>query len=331
MDDTTDCCASPLSDTSLALTLTHPVICVVGPTATGKSELAQMLAEHLDGEVVSADSMQIYKGMDIGTGKVKECERRVTHHGLDLVEPGTAFSAALYQDYARKCFEDINERGKRIILAGGTGLYVRAAIDDYHFPRGEQVENSVRETYMRYAQEHGEDALWQLLLERDPESARVIHPHNVRRVVRAFELLECGQSYAVQKENLAHISQAVPAVFVGITIKPALLVKRIDARIDAMFEEGLVDEVKSLLDKGLRLGITAPQAIGYKEIVTYLDGQCSLDEARERIQIATHRYAKRQRSWFRRDKRINWIDASDLTMDEVFRHAIAYCEKNNSV
>lgn len=287
-----------------------PVICIVGPTASGKSELAQRLAVALDGEIVSADSMQIYRGMDIGTGKVPPSERRVPHFGLDLVDPGTPYSAALFQPYARACFADIRSRGHVPFLVGGTGLYVRAAIDDYRFPEGEQVDNPVREHYTRIAEEQGSDALWRLLEQRDPASADVIHPHNVRRVVRAFELLEEGKSYAAQKEALQHIAPYEQAIFIGLAVDADLLRARIDRRVDAMVEEGLVDEVTTLLQEGFREGLTAGQAIGYKEIVAALDGQCTLAEAIDAIKLATRRYAKRQRTWFRKDTRIRWIDAN---------------------
>ena len=287
-----------------------PVICIVGPTASGKSELAQRLAVALDGEIVSADSMQIYRGMDIGTGKVLPSERRVPHFGLDLVDPGAPYSAALFQPYARACFADIRSRGHVPFLVGGTGLYVRAAIDDYRFPEGEQVDNPVREHYTRIAEEQGSDVLWRLLEQRDPASAAVIHPHNVRRVVRAFELLEEGKSYAAQKEALQHIAPYEPAVFIGLAVDADLLRARIDRRVDAMVEEGLVDEVTTLLQEGFREGLTAGQAIGYKEIVAALDGQCTLAEAIDAIKLATRRYAKRQRTWFRKDTRIRWIDAN---------------------
>ena len=204
---------------SMHMCLERPVICIVGPTASGKSDAAQLVARRLGGEVVSADSMQIYRGMDIGTGKVLPEERLVPHHGLDLIDPGEPYSAALFQAYSRTCFSEINSRGNWPILAGGTGLYVRAAIDAYDFPSGEQVENPVRERYTTYANEHGPQALWELLNEIDPASAAVLHPNNVRRVVRAFEMLECEQTtYAEQLKNLSSIEQAVPALFFGLYV-----------------------------------------------------------------------------------------------------------------
>ena len=305
------------------MTSIDPVIVVVGPTASGKTDLAQLIALSVDGEVVSADSMQVYRGMDIGTGKLPVKEWLVAHHGFDLVDPGEPYSAALFQTYARGCFEDISSRGKRALLCGGTGFYVRAAIDDYVFPEGEQVDNPIRDRYNEIARIEGAESLWRLLNERDPRSAEIIPPRDVKRVVRAFELLESGSSYASQKEKLASIPQLVPAVFIGLHVDPDLLRRRIDARVDSMFEMGLVKEVEGLLNAGFREGITAPQAIGYKEVVSALDGNITMDEARQKIKIATHRYAKRQRTWFRKEARIHWIDANEFDgnalVDRVLR------------
>ncbi len=286
-----------------------PVICIVGPTASGKTDAAQLVAAAIGGEVVSADSMQIYRGMDIGTGKLPAPERIVAHHGFDLVDPGEPYSAALFQSFARDAFAAIAARGKRAVLCGGTGLYVKAAIDAYEFPAGEQVDNPVREQWTAFAAREGAQALWDELNRRDPDSARELHPNNVRRVVRAFELLAEGRSYAEQKRNLASIEAAVPTVQFGLAVTPTVLNERIDARVDAMVEAGLVGEVRGLLDAGFREGVTAPQAIGYKEIVEALEGRCTLDEAIAAIKQATRRYGKRQRTWFRRDERIRWIDA----------------------
>lgn len=304
------------------VSLDNPVVCVVGPTASGKTALAQRVAELLDGEVVSADSMQIYRGMDIGTGKILPAERTVPYWGLDLAEPGEPYSAALFQGYARAAFEDVDARGKRSVLCGGTGLYVRAAIDDYRFPKGEQVDNEVRDRYAALARDIGNQALWERLRAADPDSAALIHPNNVRRVIRAFELLDEGTTYARVNAGLKTMAQAVPAVFLGLSVDPAILNARIDARVDQMLADGLVEEVRSLLQAGFREGLTAPQAIGYKEVVAALEGACSLDDAVAQIKIATHRYAKRQRTWFRKDKRIHWIDANDANVEEMTRQAL---------
>lgn len=290
------------------------VIVIVGPTASGKTALAQALALSIDGEVVSADSMQVYRGLDIGTGKLAPEERLVAHFGFDIVEPDEPYSVALFQSYARACFKDILSRGKKPILCGGTGLYVRAAIDAYEFPKGEQVGNPIREKCSAFVATYGPQALWECLLSYDGESARMIPANDVKRVVRAFELLSDGKSYAHQKKMLAAIPEAIPSVWIGLQVDPDTLRKRIDKRVDDMFEAGLVDEVKSLLDRGLRTAITAQQAIGYKEVVAYLDGDQTLDEAKDQIKTATHRYAKRQRTWFRKEARIHWIDANDLDL-----------------
>ena len=299
-----------------------PVVCVVGPTASGKSALAQLIALELDGEIVSADSMQIYRGMDIGTGKVPESQRVVNHYGLDLADPGEPWSAALFQEYARQCFDEIEAKGKWPILCGGTGFYVRAAIDDYDFPKGEQVDNELRDTLNAVAEHEGAHVLWERLREIDPESAAIIPENDVKRVVRAFELLDEGLSYAEQKEKLAQIGQYKPAIFIGLAVDPDTLRQRIRDRVDEMVAEGLVEEVESLLARGFREGVTAPQAIGYKEIVQALDEGHNLEEAFEEIKVATCRYAKRQRTWFRKDKRVHWIDATALDIDSMLKESL---------
>lgn len=292
--------------------LSRPLICIVGPTASGKSELAQELALHLDGVVISADSMQVYRGMDIGTGKLPLSRRVVPHFGLDLADPGQSYSVSLFQDYARHVAAEQDARGKRVILCGGTGLYIRSVIDGFAYPQGgtEGEENPVRAEYTELLHQIGEQALWERLREVDPESAAVIHPHNSRRVIRAFELLSNGGSYARQKQNLKRIPQVVPTLQIGIGVDRTALNARIDRRVDAMVEAGLVQEVRGLLQSGFRTALTAPKAIGYREIVAALDGDCSLEQAVEDIKVHTHRYAKRQRSWFRRDARIRWIDGA---------------------
>lgn len=302
--------------------LQAPIIVIAGPTASGKSELAQRIAAALDGEVLSADSMQVYKGMDIGTGKVTASEQRVVHWGLDLVDPGQAYSVALYQRYARTVAKDIDARGKRVVLCGGTGLYIRGVVDGYEYPKGEQVENPVRRRYTALLEELGPQALWERLREADADSAALIHPHNAKRVVRAFELLAEGTSYAQQHRKLHAIPQVLPAVFLALEVERDALRARIDARVDAMFAQGLVAEVEGLLAAGFREAVTSPQAIGYKEVVDALDGRCTMDEAAQRIKTATHRYAKRQRSWFRGDARFRWLDAQQGP-EELLRSALA--------
>ncbi len=302
-------------------TLRHPVICVVGPTSSGKSALAQALAERRGGAVLSADSMQIYRGMDIGTGKIPAGERTVPHFGLDIAPPGQPFSAALFQRYGREVVESLDERGAPCILCGGTGFYVRAVVDDYDFPAGEQRGNAVRDSYRALVEEKGAEEAWRELEKTDPESAALIHPNDSKRVIRAFELLFEGTSYARQHEKLAGIQPYYPACFVGLAVEPGVLRERIDRRVDSMLEQGLVAEVKDLLNEGFRESLTAAQAIGYKEIVAALDGRMSLEEAAEQIKASTHRYAKRQRTWFRKDERIRWIDATHGDLKRLVREA----------
>ncbi len=303
-----------MSDTSFS---SRPVLCIVGPTGSGKSDLAQVVASQHDGEIVSADSMQIYVGMDIGTGKVAPGERRVPHYGLDIAEPGEPYSASLFQTYARACLEDIASRGKLAILCGGTGFYVRAAIDDYRFPAGEQIENPVRHRYLEMAEKQGAQVVWKELDRLDHESAQVVHPNNVKRVIRALEMHFEGVSYANQVKNLKTLRQVIPAVMVGLKVERSVLYDRINKRVDKMVADGLVAEVSLLLNKGYYEGVTAQQAIGYKEIVMYLEGKSSLDEAIESIKQSTRRYAKRQMSWFNNDPRVTWIDATSYEVDRL--------------
>lgn len=294
-----------------------PLVAIVGPTASGKTDVAQIVAERIGGEVLSCDSMQVYRGMDIGTGKLPASERRVIHHGLDLVNPGEPYSAALFQTYGRNVADRLAAAGKRCVLCGGTGFYVRAVIDDFEFPAGDQVDNPVRDAYNRKVRELGVQAVWDELNEKDPRSAQLIEPNDAKRVVRAFEMMAAGECYADQREKFRTIPQVYPCIMVGLAVAPDILNARIDGRVDAMMRSGLVDEVTSLLNCGLRDAITAQQAIGYKEIVAALDGETTMDEAVAQIKTATHRYAKRQRTWFRKDARIHWLDADSSDTDAL--------------
>jgi tRNA dimethylallyltransferase len=288
----------------------------------GKTALAEELAVRLGGEIVSADSMQVYRGMDIGTAKPHADARRVPHWCLDLVEPGQPFSAAIFQRAARSAIADISGRGKLPVVAGGTGLYVRAALDPMDFPAGEQSNNPVRAGYEALAEANGPEALYALLLERDPESAAVIHQNNTRRVVRALEMLDDGVVYAVQREGFSARTSIYDARFIGLDMDRAQLYERIDARVDAMLEGGLLDEVQSLLDAGLRDAITATQAIGYKEFVPVLEQKSDLGQAVWAVKQASRRYAKRQLTWFRADPRIRWIDVTELTPAQIAEAAM---------
>ena len=293
------------------------VLAVVGPTAVGKTALAEELAVRLGGEIVSADSMQIYRGMDIGTAKPPLAERRVRYHCLDLVQPGEPFSAALFQQAAREAIAQIAARGRLPVVAGGTGLYIRAALDSMEFPRGEQADNPVRERYERYAAELGASALHGLLAQRDPASAAVIHPNNTRRVVRALEMSDEGVSYAEQAAGFSARQGIYRASYIGLTMDREALYDRVDARVDQMLAAGLLDEVERLLDAGLRGALTAAQAIGYKELVPVIEDGADLDGAVAAVKQASRRYAKRQLTWFCSDPRIMWIDITEMSPDDT--------------
>lgn len=298
--------------------LEEKIICIVGPTATGKSDVSQLLAEDIGGEIVSADSMQVYRGMDIGTAKMERSMRTVPYHCIDLVDPDEQFSASLYQDAARRAFVDIAGRNRRSVLVGGTGFYIRAAVDDYDFPEGEQKDNPVRQRWEEYFQNFGREALFDRLLERDPDSEGIVHPNNVKRVIRALEVIESGSKYSELKKNLGEIEQLFPAVFYGLNMDRDTLHDRIDQRVDKMREAGLLEEVESLLARGFREGITSIQAIGYKELISYIDGLISIDEAFDQIKRSSRRYAKRQLTWFNKDERIQWIDCTDRDIEDIY-------------
>ena len=305
----------------------QPVIAILGPTASGKSSLAEALAQSLDGEIISADSMQIYKGMNIGTAKVPLEKRCVAYHCIDFIDPGQPYSAALFQKDSRSAIQDIQNRGKMPIICGGTFFYVRACLDEMDFAAGEQKENPVRQRYQKFLEENGTQALYELLKSADPRSAAVIHPNNTVRVIRALEMHDRGESYAQRKEALSTIQQAIPSLKIGLDVQRDVLYERINERVDCMFADGLLEEVERLCAHGFRDACTAKSAIGYKEVVAYLDGEISLKEASEQIKQATRRYSKRQRSWLRGMPEIQWIDATDADLERICTEAYALIEK----
>lgn len=291
-------------------------IAIVGPTAVGKSDVADRLAARLSSEVLSCDAMQIYRGMDIGTAKMMPEECSAPLRLVDIVDPGVAYSAVLYQSDARAHVERLLGEQRLPVFCGGTGLYLKAALDEMDFPSGE-LEDERRVGYQELAERIGEEALHALLAERDPESAAVIHPHNVRRVIRALEMHDDGVSYAQQKSKFSVPRERYHALWFGLTRSREALYERINLRVDLMFEQGLVDEVRGLMDQGLGDALTSMQAIGYKEIIDALRGAITMEEARELIKMRSRRYAKRQLSWFKRDDRIVWFDMDEFTIGEV--------------
>ena len=284
------------------------VIAVVGPTAAGKSALSLALAHALDGEVVNADSMQLYRGMDIGTAKLTPAEREgVPHHVLDLWDVTEPASVAEYQHRARAALDAIMARGRTPLLVGGSGLYVRAVLERFDFPG---TDGGLRARLEDELARVGPEALHDRLRERDPAAAQRILPTNGRRIVRALEVLELtGGPF------LAELPPPRPyyeAVQIGVDLDPALLDDRVQARVDAMWAAGLVAEVRELADRGLRDGRTASQALGYQQVLRHLDHPTYTEEqARADTVSATRRFVRRQRSWFRRDARIHWLDGAD--------------------
>jgi len=294
----------------------RPVVAVVGATATGKSDLAVALARTLDGEVVNADASQLYRGMDVGTAKLAADRRQgVPHHLLDVLDVRAEASVAAYQRAARAAFDDVRSRGRVPVLVGGSGLYVRAALDTLDFPG---TDPDVRARLEREAEEVGGAALHGRLAVADPVAAAAIQPTNVRRVVRALEAIEVtGRPFSA---TLPTHTYAVPAVQVGLALPRALLDERIAARVDAMWRDGLVEEVRRLVDAGLRDGRTASRALGYAQVLAFLGGTGTEDDARADTVRGTRRFARRQESWFRRDPRVVWLDAQ---ADDVVEQALA--------
>lgn len=293
-----------------------PVVCIVGPTASGKSSLAERIACELDSCVISVDAMQVYRDMDIGTAKTPEKDRRCPLLMVDVADLNQDYSVALFQRDARRCVDGVLAEHKTPVLCGGTGLYLDAVIDEMDFPKGD-VSSSERRRYEQLAEAEGPSAVYELLAQRDPDSAALIHPHNTRRVIRALELLDEGKSYARQHEGLKSLSPHYDALLWGISMDRDRLYRRIDSRVDMMFENGLVDEVKNLCAEGFEDSLTSKQAIGYKEVIEALKGTISMDEARELIKRSTRRYAKRQLSWLRRDGRAHWLNYDQINEDQA--------------
>lgn len=300
------------------MSLPGPVVAIVGPTASGKSSLADHVAVALGGEVVSVDSMQVYRGMDIGTAKTPLDQRLVPLHMVDVCDPGVDFSVQVFQAECRECIDGFLRRGTPPILCGGTGLYLDSVIDEMRFPSGEKGDDN-RARYEKLLADEGSDALYSLLRERDPKSAEIIHPNNSRRVVRALELLDEGKSYAEHHEGLLCRKPHYDARIWAVAMDRDRLYRRIEQRVDLMVTSGLLDEVKALREQGLTKNSTAGQAIGYKEILDYLDGEVSLDEAVKLIKVRTRHYAKRQLSWLRRDGRAQRLDMDQIDADEAVK------------
>jgi tRNA dimethylallyltransferase len=282
-------------------------LAIVGPTGTGKSQLALDVAERLDGEIVNADAMQFYRGMDIGTAKLPVAQRRgIPHHQLDVLDVTETATVARYQGAAADDIEAIAARGKVPVLVGGSMLYIQSLLDDWSFPT---TDPAVRAKWEQRLAEIGVDRLHGELASRDPAAAASILPTDGRRIVRALEVVELtGQPFAASAPTIG--TPRWDAVIVGLDCGTELLDERLARRTQTMFADGLVDEVVTLIDRGLRDGVTASRALGYAQVIADLDAGGDGDAAREPTFIGTRRYVRRQRSWFRRDHRIHWLDTS---------------------
>jgi tRNA dimethylallyltransferase len=285
-----------------------PVVAVVGPTAAGKSELSLDLAEALAGEVVNTDAMQVYRGMDIGTAKLPPAERRgIPHHLVDVLDVTEAASVAEFQAMARRVLDDCRNRGAVPVLVGGSALYTRAVLDHFEFPG---TEPAVRARLEAELDAVGAEALHRRLAEVDPDAASRIIPSNGRRVVRALEVVEItGRPFTATLPERTYVY--ADAVQVGVDVPRPVLDERIERRVRAMWDAGLVEEVRRLAEAGLRDGRTANRALGYQQVLAFLDGECSEEEAFERTVTGTRRFARRQDSWFRKDPRITWVAWDD--------------------
>ena len=296
----------------------NTLIAVVGPTASGKTALAIALAKELGGEIVSADSMQIYRGMDIATAKpTPEEMAEVPHHLIGFWPPEKPFSVAQYAILAREKIDDILRRGRVPVLCGGTGLYIKAIVDHIQYEEETGEDAALRERLRRQAQDEGNLAVWRQLQAMDPQTAERIHPNNLGRVIRAIEVMQVsGRSIREQEERSRQAPCPYHVIQIGLRYRNREnLYERIGRRVDAMAEAGLLEEARAVRQQGLTA--TAAQAIGYKELYDWMDGMLPLEEALENLKRSTRRYAKRQLTWFGADARIRWIEPDALQAGET--------------
>lgn len=294
-----------------------PVVALVGPTAAGKSDLAVELALELGAEVVNGDSMQLYRGMDIGTAKLTPAQRHgVPHHLLDILDVGEPATVAEFQGWAREAISDCRSRGATPIVVGGSALYLRAVLDEFHFPGTDPM---IRQRIESDLAERGAAELFARLQERDPAAAASILPGNERRIVRALEVIELtGEPFQARLPD--HIYAFDNVVQIGIDVPRSLLDERIELRVEQMWTAGFVEEVRRLERHGLREGRTASRALGYRQILSFLAGDGSEDQARADTVAGTRRFARSQATWFRRDPRIHWLAHDD---PDLLGHALA--------
>lgn len=296
---------------------TKNLLILVGPTAVGKTGISIDLAKKINGEIISADSMQIYKYMDIGTAKIKEDEmENIPHYLIDIVYPDEEFTVAEYKNKAEKHIDKINDYGNIPIMVGGTGLYLNSIVYELRFTAVEANEK-FREKYMEIADLNGNQYIYDELLKVDETSAKRINPNDRKRIIRALEIFyETGKPMSDYNKDFRKEVDKYNLVMIGLTMDRAKLYSRINERVDLMLNDGLIEEVQKLLDMGYTKDLVSMQGIGYKEIISYLEKNIGLDEATEILKRNTRRYAKRQLTWFRRDNRIKWIDVNQFNSTE---------------
>lgn len=289
-----------------------PLIILTGPTAVGKTALSIGLAKAVDGEIISADSMQVYRKMNIGTAKIEPEEMQgVRHHLIDILDPAEEFNVVLFKKYALRAMEDIYSRGKIPIIVGGTGFYIQALLYDIDFEENDN-DMSYREKLQNLADTHSKTFLHDMLAEVDPESAEKIHENNVKRVIRALEFYKkTGMKISEHNETESQKKSPYNFEYFVLNDDRQKLYDRIDRRIDIMLEAGLLDEVKLLVREGYSRELVSMQGLGYKEIIDYIQGRCTLDEAVYTLKRDTRHFAKRQITWFKREKHVTWVDKSE--------------------
>ena len=299
------------------MTEKKPLVILTGPTAVGKTALSIKLASEIGGEIISADSMQVYRQMDIGSAKIKPEEMGgIPHHLIDILEPEEEFNVCLFEKLALEAMEQIYERGHIPVVAGGTGFYIQALLYQIDFTE-EETDTAYRDKLWQLGEEKGNHYLHELLRKVDPESAEEIHENNRKRVIRALEFYEnCGKPISTHNKEQRQKTSAYNSCYFVLTDDRKKLYERIESRVDQMLSKGLVDEVRTLKERGCNASMVSMQGLGYKEILEYLDGRCSLLEAVEKIKKETRHFAKRQLTWFRREKDVIWIDKQAFAYDE---------------
>ena len=294
-----------------------PLIIITGPTAAGKTSLSVRLAKALGGEIISADSMQVYRHMDIGSAKVtKEEMEGVPHYLIDVLEPTEPFNVAMFQQMAKEAVQTIYSHGRIPILAGGTGFYIQALLYDINFQETGE-DPSIRLSLEALAEEKGGEYLHQLLAQADPQAAEEIHPNNVKRVIRALEYFQqTGQRISEHNQQERQKKSPYAFRYYVINMERSRLYQRIDQRVDLMMQQGLVQEVEKLREMGGRRGMVSMQGLGYKEILDYLNGEISLEEAVYQLKRDTRHFAKRQLTWFKRERQVRWLNWEDFSFQQ---------------